>query len=163
MRCKVCEYRLWNLTARACPECGAAFRPSEFEFILNSVRFLCPYCQQDYYGTGANGHLDPIEFDCVQCSQHIHMDQMIVLPTQDVAEQQTQVDRNPWLHRKGWGSIKAWFVMIGRGMFGPAKLMRATPAATSPWSAIWFACLTIFLCAVTGGGGYCCYSPFLRC
>lgn len=152
MRCKVCEYRLWNLAARHCPECGTAFRPSEFEFVLNSVRFLCPHCQQDYYGTGEDGHLEPIEFDCVRCGQHIHMDQMIVLPTQDVAEVQTQVDRNPWLERKGWGAIKAWFVMIGRGMFAPVRLMRSTLPTSSAWSAIWFACLTIFLYAVVGGG-----------
>ena len=63
MRCKNCDYRLWNLVSRQCPECGTEFLPHEFEFVLNSVRFCCPYCQQDYYGTGDKGHLEPIEFE----------------------------------------------------------------------------------------------------
>lgn len=31
MRCKTCNYRLWNLAGRTCPECGTGFRPSGFE------------------------------------------------------------------------------------------------------------------------------------
>ncbi len=154
MRCKTCDYRLWNLTARTCPECGEPFQPSEFEFVINSVRFLCPHCGQDYYGTGPKGHLYPHEFDCVNCGRHIHMNQMTLLPTQDVAEEQTQVDRNPWLIRKEYGVIKAWFAMIGRGMIGPAKLMRATPSNSLPGSAIWFACASIILFSLIGFGPF---------
>ena len=84
MRCQGCDYPLWNLTARQCPECGRPFRPSEFRFVANSVRFCCPHCGQDYYGTGPVGHLVPVEFDCVRCHRRVHMDQMVLLPTEGV-------------------------------------------------------------------------------
>ena len=80
MRCQTCDYSLWNLTRRDCPECGKAFVPSDFEFEPNAVQYCCPHCEQVYYGDGPGGHLRPIEFDCVQCGQHVHMDQMVLRP-----------------------------------------------------------------------------------
>ena len=71
MRCKQCDYRLWNLTARRCPECGTPFLPSEFEFVPNSVQFCCPHCGQAYYGTDAKGHLVPPAFTCGRCGAAI--------------------------------------------------------------------------------------------
>jgi hypothetical protein len=59
MRCRTCEYALWNLRWRECPECGTPFRPSEFDFAPMSVRFCRPSCGQEYYGTGPRGHLSP--------------------------------------------------------------------------------------------------------
>ena len=59
MHCRNCEYALWNLTTRECPECGTAFRPSEYEFVPQSVRFCCPHCDHPYYGTGEKGHIEP--------------------------------------------------------------------------------------------------------
>ena len=46
MRCKTCDYRLWNLSSRHCPECGAQFSPSEHDFVPNSVSFHCPHCEK---------------------------------------------------------------------------------------------------------------------
>ena len=80
MQCKSCEYPLWNLKARQCPECGTPFTPSEFEFVINSVRYCCPHCNQAYYGTSEKGHLVPSEFDCVTCGRHLTMDEMVLLP-----------------------------------------------------------------------------------
>src|SRR5574341_95612 len=122
MFCKQCGYRLWNLRSRICPECGTAFRPSEFEFVGNAVQFCCPHCGQDYYGTGASGHLVPIEFDCVKCGRHIHMDEMVVLPTSGVEEEQTKVEHMPWLDpSRGW--VKAWLSTIGMALVRPMRLM----------------------------------------
>jgi hypothetical protein len=145
MRCKVCEYRLWNLRSRQCPECGSPFRPSDYEFVGNSVAFCCPHCNQRYYGTGEKGHLLPIQFDCVGCGQHIHMDQMVLLPTDDVPEEHTEVEHNPWLDRGKRGRIKAWFSTVGQGMFMPVRLMRATPPGSSQGQAAWFMLLTNIL------------------
>ena len=72
------------LISRSCPECGVPFRPSDFEFAINSVQFCCPHCSQSYYGTGQRGHLVPVEFDCAACGRHIHMDDMALLPTEGV-------------------------------------------------------------------------------
>ncbi len=73
MRCKTCGYRLWNLTEQRCPECATPFRPSEFEFVPNSVQFCCPHCGQAYYGTGPQGHLEPASFVCAKCGNAIQM------------------------------------------------------------------------------------------
>ncbi len=86
MRCTSCDYALWNLKTRRCPECGRAFRPGDYEFVPNSVQFCCPHCNQAYYGTGPKGHLVPEEFDCVRCSRRIGMDEMALLPAEGVDE-----------------------------------------------------------------------------
>src|SRR4051812_7864561 len=100
MRCPGCDYPLWNLPTRQCPECGRPFLPSEFDFVANSVRFCCPHCPQEYYGPGPRGPLVPDRFACVRCGHHIGMDQMTLLPTAGVAEEQTRTDTVPWLERR---------------------------------------------------------------
>lgn len=127
MRCKTCDYSLWNITARKCPECGTDFKPSDFHFVPNSVRFLCPHCEQDYYGTTEQGHLIPRTFHCVKCGQRVDMDEMLLLPTAGVDESRTAADVMPWLQRKQFGWFKAWFKTLGMAMVAPAKLMRAVP------------------------------------
>jgi hypothetical protein len=142
MRCRACDYTLFNLKARQCPECGAAFRPSDFEFVAEAVRFCCPHCDQAYFGTGERGHLVPPEFACVQCGQHVHMDDMVLRPAQGVSEAQAQAGVNPWLERARRGRLRAWFAVIGMAMTAPGKLMRATPETSSQAQAWWFAVLT---------------------
>lgn len=149
MRCKNCDYRLWNLTSRRCPECGTPFLPSDFEFTPNSVRFCCPHCGQDYYGTGEKGHLAPIAFECVKCARHIHMDETMLLPTEGVAEESTVVDCVPWLERSRRGFFKAWIATIGMAMVRPGRLMRALPPGQSSAQAWWFAILSNALFALT--------------
>lgn len=169
VNCKTCDYRLWNLTARNCPECGSPFKPSDYEFTLNSVQYCCPYCDQSYYGTDETGHLIPQEFDCVGCGQHLHMDMMVLRPAGNVREEQTERDRNPWLARGKIGFAKAWFAMIGRGMVTPGPVIRVTPVESSNNDAWWFLILTslvftavatmpllvffILIALATGGGG----------
>ncbi len=137
MRCLQCDYTLWNLTARNCPECGASFAPSDYDFVVNSVRFCCPHCDQSYYGTGEKGHLHPNEFDCVGCGQHVHMDEMVLRPAEGLEEEQTQVDRMPWLERREHGPIRSWFSMIrrsGRGAWsGWLPILNPHPGP-SKWS-----------------------------
>ncbi len=163
MRCTACQYPLWNIrppapganAARHCPECGAPFKPSDFEFVLNSVRFCCPHCNQEYYGTGDKGHLVPPEFDCVKCAKRISMDEMVLAPTEGVSEQQTQVELNPWLGRKRWRTSAAWFKTIWMSLFSPVRLARITPADSSIWQALWFGWRTNFLYSLLG------FAPFM--
>src|ERR1044071_4725792 len=112
MKCKPCGYSLWNLRTRQCPECSAPFQPSEFEFVPNTVRFCCPHCGQQYFGTDEKGHLKPPLFDCVTCHQRVHMDEMVIEPAAGMAEDQTRAERMPWLERNEPGPVKAWFAMI---------------------------------------------------
>ena len=148
MRCKTCNYRLWNLTERRCPECGTPFLPSEFEFAPQSVQFCCPHCNQGYYGTGAMGHLTPLAFECVRCHASIHMDQMVLRPTAGVEEEQTTVFKVPWVERGQRTQSRAWLATIGLALVSPFWLMRALPL-DSPTRWAWgFALLTTAVIAL---------------
>lgn len=136
MRCKSCDYPLWQLTDRLCPECGTPFLPSEHEFILNSVRFCCPHCEQAYYGTGPKGHLVPRTFACVKCAKFIDMDQMVLLPTEGVSERQTQVTVVPWVERRERNWFTAFFVTMGMAIGNPNRTIDAVPEASGAGRAI---------------------------
>ena len=127
MRCRTCEYPLWNLSTRQCPECGTPFVPSEYEFMLNSVKYCCPDCGQEYYGTGINGHLVPVEFDCLNCHRHLHMDEMVLLPRDGVSERQTEFQSIPWIDRSRRGYISSWIRTIGWSMAKPRQLAEGFP------------------------------------
>jgi hypothetical protein len=127
MRCKSCNYPLWTLKARTCPECGRPFAPSEFDFVPNAVRFCCPHCDQAYYGTDDRGHLTPRQFECVSCKTFIRMDDMILRPAEGVAEAQTIPSANPWLNRRERGSFRAFFSTVGMALTAPGTLMQRTP------------------------------------
>ncbi len=149
MNCRTCAYPLWNLPARTCPECGAPFIPSQFDFVKNSVRFMCPHCAQPYYGTGDRGHLVPREFDCVSCRARVSMDEMVLLPTEGVAEDRTKPDRLPWAERTSRGFVRAWLSTIWMTLTRPTSLMRA--ARDTPTGSAWsFAIFTLIAVALVG-------------
>lgn len=145
MRCKTCDYRLWNLPARRCPECGTPFKPSDYEFTINSVQFRCPHCGQSYYGTGERGHLVPMEFDCVGCGRHIHMDEMVLFPTEGVQESQTKIENAPWLERAERGRVRAWFSTVGMALVRPGRLMEMLPEEGTTGQAMLFGLVTVVL------------------
>ncbi len=145
MRCRSCGYSLWNIEVRQCPECGTPFRPSEHEFAPGKIQFRCPHCDQKYFGTSDRGHLEPSHFECSNCGKRIHMDEMIVAPAEGIPEQQTAVDRMPWLERGEGGIFKAWFATIKWAMIEPHRVIRATPADTSLGRAWLFGLITAAL------------------
>ena len=156
MRCKSCGYSLWNIKARQCPECGTPFRPSEHEFAPQKIQFRCPHCDQKYFGTSDRGHLEPSHFECSNCGNRIHMDEMIVAPAEGITEQQTAVDRMPWLERGEGRIFKAWFATIKWAMLEPHRLIRATPADI-PFGRAWlFGLITTAMFLLIGF-----YIPFL--
>ena len=143
MRCRECDYALWNLKTRQCPECGSQFAPDEFDFRPNSVRFCCPHCDQAYYGTDARGHLEPSAFACVTCGRHLSMDDMVLLPAEGLEEPQTQAAVNRWLERHRTGRFKSWCSTIGQSLISPGQLMKGTPVESSMKQAWWFLTVTI--------------------
>ncbi|MGI9013199.1 MAG: hypothetical protein ACR2GY_03010 [Phycisphaerales bacterium] len=157
MRCKTCDYPLWNLPTRQCPECGNAFLPSEFAFRPSTVEFCCPHCQQSYYGTDVSGHLVPRAFSCVKCSAAIEMDAMLLRPAGGASDATTEADFMPWLERHRRGRIRSWFRMVGRGLVSPGKLMDVTPVSSSTGDAVWFAVIN----AVVIAGAF--FLPFGLC
>lgn len=152
MNCKSCNYPLWNIRNRQCPECGAAFVPSDFDFVPNSVCFCCPHCDQSYYGIGERGHLEPRRFECIKCRQTIDMDEMVLRPAAGVDERVTQADRMPWFERDQRGTVKAWFATMGAAMTRPANLIRAVPRDHSVGSAWLFMFISNLIFALIGGG-----------
>lgn len=151
MRCKNCDYALWNLTGRDCPECGTPFRPSEFEFKPGSVKFCCPDCEQAYYGTTYTGHLRPRAFDCVSCGRHLDMDEMVLLPADGWDERSVTGTVAPWI-RTGVGFFRRWLGTVGWSYVKPVEFMRGLPATHGLGSAFGFALITQLLIALIGIG-----------
>ncbi|MDM8006614.1 MAG: hypothetical protein QUV05_10780 [Phycisphaerae bacterium] len=150
MRCRTCDYRLWNLFTRRCPECGTPFKPSDYEFTTNSVQFRCPHCGQSYYGTGERGHLVPAEFDCIGCGRHIHMDEMVLFPTEGVEEKQTKIETVPWIERAERGRVRAWLSTVGMALIRPGRLMDMLPEENATGQAIIFGVVTTLLVIIVG-------------
>jgi len=151
MFCKTCDYPLWNIAARNCPECGSPFKPADFDFAPESVRFCCPSCGQDYYGTDERGHLVPRDFACVRCNAAIRMDEMVLQPVAGIAERHTVIGLAPWLERKRIGFWRAWLGTIWGAMTAPSRLIGGVPVESSKWSALWFAMLTGFAYMLLAG------------
>ncbi|GIK17665.1 MAG: hypothetical protein BroJett003_26290 [Planctomycetota bacterium] len=128
MRCKQCEYRLWNLRSRNCPECGAPFSPRDYTFVPNAVRFLCPHCDQAYYGTDEKGHLVPSSFQCVACRASIDLGEMVLQPAEGMEEDATQPSPVPWLERAKLGAWRGWWRTVGWTISSPRKLASRLPA-----------------------------------
>ncbi len=142
MRCRVCDYALWNLHTRHCPECGESFHPSEYEFVPNAVQFRCPHCEQAYFGTDVKGHLSPRAFTCSGCQTNVSMDEMVLLPAAGVQEWETQIERLPWTESRGTGRFSAWFVTVWRALFTPHRVLKSRPPSNATSSAWSFAIVT---------------------
>jgi hypothetical protein len=125
MQCKQCGYWLWNIQGRECPECGKEFKPSEFDFIPNSVAFCCPHCDQNYFGTDERGQLVPRAFECITCQNQIDMDEMVLRPRPGFEQKRAHQSSNPWQVRKeSKSSFRAWLLTCWRAMIRPNDLVQ---------------------------------------
>ncbi len=145
MRCRTCEYSLWGIRERLCPECGSAFAPSEYEFRLRAVAFECSSCGQDYYGTGPRGALVPAAFACVRCGERCAMDEMVLRPATGLDEKNTDMSRlrNPWEHRREIGRVRAWLRTVGAAIVSPARLITRSATDGSVSASLGFAVGTL--------------------
>ncbi|MCA9299018.1 MAG: hypothetical protein KDA28_08125, partial [Phycisphaerales bacterium] len=96
MRCRTCQYELWNLAERTCPECGSPYLPSDYDFVPNTVEFLCPNCERAYYGLDERGHPPRGEVTC-ECGFEVDLDQMILRPRDGCRTADTMPQHHPWL------------------------------------------------------------------
>lgn len=152
MHCKSCDYPLWNLAPpppgadRLCPECGAPFKPTDYRFTPNSVRFCCPHCKLAYYGTSAEGLLEPANFNCIQCGESCSTDRMILLPGEGVPEHITRGGILPWQDQAQFksplGKVRAWLTTVSLIAFSPTRAGRLLQEAASLRSAAIFALIT---------------------
>ncbi len=166
MKCKSCEYPLWNLRERVCPECGNGFLPSDFDFNANAIAFACPHCALEYFGTSPRGHLVPEQFDCLECGRPIHMNEMVLSPAEGAHEQRLAEglapdrEENPWHVSRGWKLWRAFFSTLGKSISASHRLLETTPADSSPFKAgIWASLLGTASMAM--GGAMCGCSPLM--
>lgn len=152
MQCKQCNYRLWNLTSRHCPECNATFTPSDYHFKPNRVEFCCPHCMHPYLGNDAHGHLDPVDFDCTQCGKYIHMNDMLLRPVNPKEEASLACDPNPWTLRPRAHLITAWLRTLHKSTFHSRQLMEGTPTQGGTLDALTFASSNILIACLGGVG-----------
>lgn len=152
MRCRNCDYRLWNIASRTCPECGVAFRVSDFEFVRGSVAFCCPHCDMAYYGTDEKGHLVPSSFYCAKCQQPVTMESMVLRPAQGVEEMETERSRIPWVARPEIGLRRALTRTIWMAMVHPIQLMRSSTTDEPPRAAWNFAAWSLLITLGLGAG-----------
>ena len=151
MRCRTCEYSLWTVTSRTCPECGSSFRPSDFAFPPNSVRFECPHCRTGYVGTSQEGHLVPRAFTCAGCQTPIDMDEMVLVPLPGMAEVSESLLTNEWADRQPGATTVRWFKACRSLLFRPtrfASTLRSSDSTTQAWL---FAFIGWLLAVVVGG------------
>lgn len=166
MRCRTCDYPLWTVTGRSCPECGASFRPSEFQFPPNSVRFECPHCRAGYIGTTKEGHLAPRAFNCTECAKPIDMDEMVLTPMPGCEAISESHLRNPWLDRSGSTTAawlrSAWQLVVRPSAFATSLRHGGTRGAALGFAAIgWLLSLVVFaplLYLLQRSGAF--FSPF---
>lgn len=145
MRCPGCDTPLWKVRARRCPACDRPFKPSDFRFRPQTVRFCCPHCEQGYLGAGDDGLPSPRRFECVFCGRVIDADQMVLEIAEGVEEHQTRPDTLPWVEtHRPWPA--RWALTAWLALRDPARLMRLTPASLGPRPALTY-------CLVTLGGG----------
>ncbi|MCC7407264.1 MAG: YIP1 family protein [Phycisphaeraceae bacterium] len=150
MRCPQCDYRLWNLTTRACPECGRPFKPTDFEFLPHTVAFCCPHCDQPYYGQSDKGHLIPPEFDCVRCGRRLHMDQMVLRPAPGLEEEQTSTPINPWFMPGKTSFFRRYFAALWQSIAHPGRAAEGVPADARWWRSALFLSLNFCLFLAVG-------------
>lgn len=141
MNCRTCNYSLWNNSKGQCPECGTPFKPSDFEFIPGAVRFHCPHCAQQYFGTDSHGHLEPRAFACVNCQQPLEMDSMRLTPEHGVDEEATQAPDVPWAS-PNLGFFAKWWKTCQVAMIRPHILGAGIRPGVGTGAAWWFAIFT---------------------
>ncbi len=146
MNCRNCQYPLWGIAARQCPECGAGFVPSEFRYRRGGVKFCCPHCDQAYVGTDEDGLPEPRGFECVSCARAITLDEMTVRPRREGKAQKPPLNENPWTQRRRLGFGRGMRLTAYLGAVRPAELLRVTRPGES--AGISFLVCFLLLCSL---------------
>ena len=146
MRCRGCDYELWNMKPGACPECGRKWQFDEFRFRPFAAQFLCPHCEHAYAGSDEQGLPVPRAFICSQCSQPIDLNQMRALPQPNTDGSDAMDDVHPWSERFRLGYWRAFWRSVGQSMSNPSRVGRTLPERTNLRSALLFS----LLCATVG-------------
>lgn len=155
MRCRKCDYELWNMKPGACPECGRQWRFEEFRFRPLLAQFLCPHCDHTYGGTDTQGLPTPRAFICAQCSNPVDLDQMRALPAPNTDGSNAMDDVHPWSEIERLGKWRAFWRTVVQSMFSPTLVGKTLPERSSLRSALIFSLLCGTLAIVS------CFGPIV--
>ena len=151
MKCRTCDYPLWNIAPGPCPECGDRFDPTDFEYPEGRIHFCCPHCDQHYFGDGIGGHLSPSAFDCVQCGAGITERECTLRPVPGFTDAELEVMPAPWFDRRRPG-FRRFVDTIGWSMVKPAHLGEMMPATGVLRGGVLFTSLVHFGSTLLGFG-----------
>ncbi len=163
MHCKLCNYPLWNLTSRHCPECGQGFELADYTFAPGSVVFACPLCAHEHRGTSPSGHMEIARFECNGCHQLIAAADMAVCPVAPPTDRTDGgepgagaawgaglggtraagpvIEMNPWLGDAPL--LQRWARTALYSITAPIRLISATPTLASPLPALRYAAMSL--------------------
>ncbi len=145
MLCTHCRYPLWNLTARACPECGRSFSAHDYRFD-STVRWRCPACEAPSPIPINDADTSPA---CSACNAVFRLDDVALVPPDARHIAPLLNDNSPWHAnvRDRWGDS------IALALESPARLICTThdtaPLATALWFHLRNVLMFCLLCQVT--------------
>ncbi len=127
MRCRTCDYELWNLAPGPCPECGTRWEFENYRFRHRAAQFLCPHCEHSYGGNDSAGLPTPREFTCASCNNAISLGRMRALPAPGTNRDQAMEDQHPWMERARIGRWRAFRQTTRLSIVAPTALGSALP------------------------------------
>lgn len=148
MRCQACDYELWHCTGRTCPECGANFSITDFDFQDEEVLFHCPHCDQGVEGEPPHG-LPPAHVQqCESCGLAVGLDLYVIRPSGDYKAESfgallpiRQTDEN-WITR--------YFKTVWLVLTKPQNAISRVPVQEPLWNAWKFFLTTLFILMTVG-------------
>ena len=145
MRCRGCNYELWNLPPGDCPECGKPWRFEDFLFRREFVQFLCPNCDCAYPGAYIASLASPHAFTCTGCQSAIQLNQMCARPTEGTDGSQAMQQEFVWSDRRRVGRWRAFWRVIGYSLGTPSRIGNTMTQKRDLRGALWFS----FLCLIS--------------
>ena len=142
MRCRGCNYELWNLPPGDCPECGKAWRFEDFHFRREFVQFLCPHCDCAYPGEYIASLALPYAFTCTGCQSAIELGQMCARPADGIDGSQAMQQDFVWSDRRQVGRWRAFWRVVGYSLGTPSRIGNTMTQKRGLRGALWFS----FLC-----------------
>ena len=142
MRCRGCNYELWNLPPGDCPECGKAWRFEDFHFRREFVQFLCPHCDCTYPGEYIASLALPYAFTCTGCQSAIELGQMCARPADGIDGSQAMQLDFVWSDRRQVGRWRAFWRVVGYSLGTPSRIGNTMTQKRGLRGALWFS----FLC-----------------
>ncbi len=151
MHCVHCNYSLWNLSTRVCPECGEPFALRDYHFQPRSVTYTCPECERAVNGPEKPTDFDGREMRCSVCRLLIPTATLALQPAAGCGRLVERGQGNPWV-TAGTGLGQRWWDAATLVWSRPAQLFIGIKKRAATTAAVTFAVLTVAL--LVGSGAF---------